>query len=78
MNVNFNIPMDKQAHFWWGMAMSGVFYHAIDMWVVLVVIVVGFLKEIMDDRDGRLFDHYDWLATCVGGLLGAAASWVLS
>ena len=78
MNVNFNIPMDKQAHFWWGMAMAGVFYHAMDMLVIPIVLFIAILKEVVDDRRGGVPDWGDVVFTFAGGWIGAMLSWVLS
>ena len=65
------IPMDKQAHFWWGMSMTAMLWPLMSVNGFFVACAVGFLKEVMDSRRGRFFDVRDLFATCVGGFIAA-------
>lgn len=75
------IPQDKCLHVIAGMiifALSQLLYRAglHDLTIVVsfaLVALVGALKELADHFDGGDCSIYDWLATCVGGLIGVAA-----
>ena len=65
-----NVPIDKQAHFWWGMAMAGVTY-PLGFWTALFVsCFLGGAKEVWDKQGHGTPDPKDFAATALGGLVG--------
>lgn len=72
------IPLDKQAHFWWGMAVACPLTVVVGgIWACLAVAVMGLLKEGWDAMGHGTPDPYDSFATFTGGLVGAALMGVL-
>ena len=67
------VPLDKQAHFITGAILSLVAYFIIGYWALLLVMVVAGAKEVYDYKHPLIHtcDFYDWLATTLGGILGA-------
>jgi hypothetical protein len=68
-----NIPIDKQAHFWWGMAIAGIAF-PFGFWVALFLsCFFGATKEIYDLQGHGTPDPKDFAATALGGLVGCLA-----
>lgn len=67
--------IDKQAHFWWGAAMSGCTFPAIGFGGVMVAALIGLAKEYWDSRGHGTPDAYDFIATALGGVVGALVAW---
>mgnify|MGYP006266497893 CR=1 FL=1 len=72
------MPIDKQCHLWWGMAMMGLLWPVTGYGGLAIVVAVGALKEIVDSRGYGTPDKYDFLVTCLGGVFAAAWFWVAS
>lgn len=66
-----NIPMDKQAHFWWGWAVSATIFPLGFWFAILCAALVGAAKEVWDKRGHGTPDKFDFLATALGGIVGA-------
>lgn len=67
-------PIDKQAHFWWGWAISVT---VIPMGLWYGIFFAGFLgvaKELWDREGHGTPDAYDAIATLCGGAIGASIS----
>lgn len=65
------IPADKKMHFVAGAFIAAFFGLALGMKVVIVpAVFAGFIKEFFDMwTTDQKFDWWDFLATCLGGLL---------
>lgn len=66
------ISIDKQSHFWAGLAiMLGV--SLFGGWIagLVVAVAAGLLKEAYDSMGFGTPDHKDAIATIIGGLAGA-------
>ena len=66
------IPSDKQMHFWSGALGSLALAVFIGYWAIVVIALIALAKEVYDAHNiGHTCDFYDWLATTLGGILGA-------
>ena len=67
------VPLDKQAHFMSGMLGSMLLAFFIGYWAILIVALIALAKEVYDYKHPLIHtcDFYDWLATTLGGILGA-------
>ena len=72
-----NIPIDKQAHFWWGWAIAATLYSVIGLWALPVVMLMGAAKEYWDSKGHGTPDIYDFYATALGGIVGVTARFIL-
>lgn len=68
------VPMDKQAHTWWGWATGATLSPLLGLWALLVVFAVAYGKEWLDRKHGGEFDSVDLLATVIGGWFGVTLS----
>ena len=59
-----NIGVDKKLHFLGGACI----YFTVES--LLVVAIIGLLKEVWDEYDYGGFDYVDLLATVLGGIVG--------
>ena len=67
------VPLDKQAHFSSG-ALGGLALAVfIGYWAIVVISLIALAKEVYDYKHPLIHtcDFYDWLATTLGGILGA-------
>lgn len=67
------VPIDKQAHFYSGMALAltiGIFFSP--FWGFLAAIVAGIAKEVWDKAGQGTPDAMDMVATMVGGVAAFA------
>ncbi len=66
-------PLDKQAHFITGALGSLVLAVFIGYWAIVVISLIALAKEVYDYKHPLIHtcDFYDWLATTLGGILGA-------
>ncbi|MBL4751444.1 MAG: hypothetical protein JKX71_12840 [Amylibacter sp.] len=64
-------PLDKQAHFWSGMAISGtlIAYGLAPSIAILIACMLGALKEVIDPMTGGQRDFWDFAATSLGALI---------
>jgi glycopeptide antibiotics resistance protein len=76
--TNTYIPIDKQMHFLSGLIGSLVLSFVIGYWASVVISIAAALKEWYDYRHPTIHtaDFFDWLATTLGGLLGAVIYYV--
>lgn len=66
------VPLDKQAHFNTGALTAFVWCFIVGYWAILIVASIALAKEVYDAHNtGHTCDFYDWLATTLGGILGA-------
>lgn len=66
----YKVPWDKQLHFFAGLIVAAFFAITFGMKACLVpVIFAGLAKEFFDKKTTQLWDWWDFLATCLGGLL---------
>ena len=67
-----SLPIDKQMHFLSGFIGSLLLSFIIGYWAVLVISIIGALKEWYDFLHPTLHtaDTLDWLATTLGASLG--------
>jgi hypothetical protein len=66
------VPLDKQAHFMSGALGSLSLAIFIGYWAIVVIALIALAKEVYDAHNiGHTCDFYDWLATTLGGILGA-------
>jgi len=67
------VPLDKQTHFVIGALLGLVFSVVIGYWAILIVALIAVAKEVYDYKHPLIHtcDFYDWLATTLGGILGA-------
>jgi len=73
-----NFPIDKQAHFWWGMAMAATLY-PIGLWfAIFTAALVGAGKEVWDKRGHGTPDAKDFAATALGGAVGGLCCLLLT
>lgn len=75
-----NIPMDKQSHFWWGMAMCALLAHTgVHLFGAFAISgLAGLLKEFLDmHTKNHKAEGYDFLATMLGAFVAAAVVWVV-
>lgn len=64
------VPYDKLMHFCMGIIIASFFCITLGMKTCIVpVIFVGFAKEFFDIWTTKQWDWFDFLATCVGGLI---------
>jgi hypothetical protein len=74
------IPADKQMHFWSGL--SGGFLLAISFswWAVGIIAFLAWLKEFYDYHHPNIhtYDIWDFVATTLGGSVGALIWWAVS
>jgi len=72
-----NIPIDKQAHFWWGWAIAATLY-PVSLWLgIFVAALMGASKEFWDKQGHGTPDIYDFYATAFGGVVGTVVCLVL-
>lgn len=70
-------PIDKQAHFWWGWAVSAT-VSPLGIWfAVLVAALMGAAKEFWDAKGHGTPEAKDFAATALGGAAGALCCVVL-
>jgi len=71
------IPIDKQAHFWWGVAMCALLAHLdIDLRTAIAIAgLIGLMKEVFDSRTHEA-DGEDFLSTMLGAFVAGAFVWV--
>lgn len=63
--------IDKQAHFWWGWAIAATLY-PISLWfAIIVTAIIGASKEMRDSLGYGTPDVWDFVATALGGAVGA-------
>lgn len=72
-----DVPMDKQAHFWWGWAVSATAFPLIGWGAVFCAAMVGIAKEFWDSKGHGTPDKYDFIATAIGGIVGTVACAVI-
>jgi len=73
------LAIDKQAHFWWGMAMAGIVEPvAGPLSAFFLASMTALLKEVVDSRHNRSIDYYDLGAACMGALLACVWFWVVA
>jgi len=73
-----NFPIDKQAHFWWGMAIAGIMF-PLGAWTALFfACVAGAAKELWDKQGHGTPDALDFAATAIGGVVGVLISLAIS
>jgi VanZ family protein len=67
------VPLDKQAHFFTGvLGGAGIAYFFGFYAGVSIVTILAFAKEVYDAHNtGHTSDVWDWVATTLGGTLGA-------
>ena len=67
------VPLDKQAHFVTGAITAFVWCIIVGYWAILIVALIALAKEVYDYKHplNHTCDFYDWLATTLGGILGA-------
>ena len=67
------VPLDKQAHFVTGALGSLSLAVFIGYWAIVVISLIALAKEVYDYKHPLIHtcDFYDWLATTLGGILGA-------
>ena len=67
------VPLDKQAHFVTGALTALVWCFIVGYWAILIVALIALAKEVYDYKHPltHTCDFYDWLATTLGGILGA-------
>ena len=63
-----NIPLDKQAHLWWGAAMAStaIVYGVSPLYAFLVGVTLGAAKEAIDPLIGGQRDVWDFVVTAAG------------
>lgn len=66
------IAIDKQAHAWWGWSIAATLFPVMGWMSVLVAAAVGAAKEVWDKQGHGTPDWLDFIATLLGGALGAA------
>lgn len=66
------IAIDKQAHAWWGWAIAATLFPVMGWMSVLMAASVGAAKELWDTSGHGTPDWLDFLATAIGGVIGAA------
>lgn len=71
------IPIDKQAHFWWGMAISAVTYPLGIGTAIFFAAALGAAKELWDRAGHGTPDAKDWAVTALGGVVGAGLCWAV-
>ena len=66
------MPLDKQAHFWAGLAIM-LSISLFGGWIagLVVATAAGLLKEAYDSMGFGTPDRWDAVATIIGGLVGA-------
>ena len=66
------MPIDKQAHFWAGLAIM-LSVSLFGGWIagLVVATAAGLLKEAYDSMGFGTPDRWDVVATMIGGLVGA-------
>jgi len=66
------MPLDKQAHFWAGLAIM-LSVSLFGGWIagLVVATAAGLLKEAYDSMGFGTPDRWDAVATIIGGLVGA-------
>lgn len=62
------IPLDKQAHFWLGLAIAATLtaYGISPPYGFMIGVSVGFVKELIDPILKGQRDVYDFIATALG------------
>ena len=67
------VPLDKQAHFVTGALGSLVLAVFIGYWAIVIIALIALAKEVYDYKHPltHTCDFFDWLATTLGGILGA-------
>lgn len=73
------IPADKQLHLWTGLAGGFLLSILISAWAILFVAIFAAIKEYYDYHHPNIHtaDVWDFVATTVGAVLGAAIWWVI-
>ena len=71
-------PIDKQAHFWWGWAVSATVYPQGFWLAIFCAVVVGAAKELWDKKGHGTPDVWDFAATALGGAVGGLCCLVLT
>lgn len=64
------IPPDKALHFILGIVIFAIVNPINPFLAVVVATTIGFIVEIKDKADGKVFSFSDWAATILGGLTG--------
>ena len=72
-----SFPIDKQAHFWWGWAVSATVYPQGFWLAIFCAVVVGAAKELWDKKGHGVPDVKDFYATFFGGITGAVVCLLL-
>ena len=67
------VPLDKQAHFVTGLIGGCIISYFLGFYAgVTIIATIALAKEVYDAHNiGHTCDFYDWLATTLGGILGA-------
>ena len=67
------LPLDKQAHFVTGVLGGLILSVFIGLWAISIIALIALAKEVYDYKHPLIHtcDFYDWLATTLGGILGA-------
>ena len=76
--MGLNFPIDKQAHFWWGWAVSATVYPQGFWLAIFCAVVVGAAKELWDKKGHGTPDVWDFAATALGGAVGGLCCLVLT
>ena len=77
--TNKYIPADKQMHLFTAAVGAALLYNVIGWFAVLVISITGVIKEWYDYRhpDKHTCDIWDWVATTIGGGIGAVLAFLI-
>lgn len=66
--MKLKIPLDKQAHLWWGAAMASTLtvYGVWPLYAFLAAVAIGAAKEVIDPYVGGHRDLWDAAITGIG------------
>lgn len=67
------IAIDKQAHFWWGWAVSASLYPLFGWAGLILTAIMALGKEYRDSKGHGTPDKWDFVATVIGGIVGSLA-----
>ena len=67
------IPIDKQAHFWAGMAIVALLVPFFGPWAMVAGVLAGAAKELLDHAGAGAYDPRDFWATVLGGVAAVLA-----
>lgn len=67
------VPIDKQAHFWAGMAIVALLLPFFGPWAMVAGVLAGAAKELRDQGGAGTYDPRDFWATVAGGVAAGLA-----